>query len=383
MIQELARYFGSRREQLLAEVRELVEHESPSLDAAATTALITILKPRLEAAGATARLHATAAGSHLVAQANFGSRADTPPVLLLGHVDTVWPHGTLARRPFRVDDRRAFGPGIFDMKGGVATIVAAFRAVQELRLAPRHPLKVVLSCDEESGSTSSRRLIEAEAAGCAAVFVAEPCLPGGAAKTARKGFSIYELVVHGVAAHSGLEPEKGVSANAELAHQQLALAGLADPERGITVNVGVIRGGTRVNVVAAEARAEVDIRFRTLEQAEEIGRRMEALRPVLPGARLEVRGGINRRPLERTAGVAALYERARAIAAELGFSLGEGATGGGSDGNLTAALGIPTLDGLGVQGDGAHAEHEHILIDDLPRRAALLTALAAGGPLHD
>ena len=379
MIDELSNYFKTRREQLLAEVRELVEHESPSLDAAANTALTTALRPRLEAAGAVTRLHPTAAGAHLVAQASFGLPGSVQPVLLLGHVDTVWPHGTLAKRPFRVDARRAFGPGIFDMKSGVALIVAAFRALHELGLAPRHPLKAVLSCDEESGSTSSRQLIEAEAAGCAAVFVAEPCLPGGAAKTARKGFAIYELVVHGVAAHSGLEPEKGVSANTELAYQQLALSRLANPAEGITVNVGVIRGGTRVNVVAAEARAEIDVRFRTLAQAAEIAQRIESLQPILPGARLEIRGGINRRPLERTAGVAALFGRAHALAAELGFELGEGTSGGGSDGNLTAALGIPTLDGLGVDGDGAHAEHEHILIEDLPRRAALLTALVAGG----
>ena len=378
MIGELRSYFSERQGQLLAGIRELVEHESPTLDAAATTALVAVLQPRLERLGAAVRLHPSASGSHLVARADFGLPSDTPPALLLGHVDTVWPAGTLARRPFRVEAGRAYGPGIFDMKSGVALMLAVLEAIRDLGLAPARPLKVLLSCDEESGSRTSRELIEAEAAGCAEVFVPEPSLPGGAAKTERKGFALYELVVHGVAAHSGLDPEKGVSAITELAHQILALGRLERPDEGVTVNVGVVRGGTRMNVVAAEARAEVAVRFRTRAQAGEITRRVEALAPVLEGARLEVRGGVNRLPLERTPEVAAIYERARAVAAELGFELREGASGGASDGNFTAALGIPTLDGLGVEGDGAHAEHEHIVVADLPRRAALLTSLAAG-----
>jgi glutamate carboxypeptidase len=376
MVSELWSYFRGRQEELLAGTRELVELESPSLDAPATTAVTEVIKPRLEALGASVRLHPTANGSHLVARAAFDAPAGAEPVLLLGHVDTVWPRGTLAARPFRLDDQRAYGPGIFDMKSGVALIVAVLRAIRDLDLRPARPLKVVLSCDEESGSSTSRELIEAEASGCAAVFVPEPSLPGGAAKTERKGFAIYELLVRGVAAHAGLDPEKGVSATTELAHQVLALERLADPRQGVSVNVGVMRGGTHCNVVAAEARAEVDVRFRTLTQAAEIARRIESLRPVLAGARLEIRGGINRPPLERTPAVRSLFEGARALAAELGFELGEGASGGASDGNLTAALGVPTLDGLGVQGDGAHAEHEHIVVSDLPRRAALLTALA-------
>jgi glutamate carboxypeptidase len=310
-----------------------------------------------------------------MARATFGHPSQAAPVMLLGHVDTVWPRGTLARRGFRVADGRAYGPGVFDMKSGVALMVAALEAIPDLGLQPPHPLKILLTCDEESGSTTSRQLIESEAAECAAVLVLEPSLPGGAAKTERKGFAIYEIVVHGVAAHAGLDPDKGVSATTELAHQLLALQRLEDRAAGVSVNAGVIRGGTSPNVVAAEARAEVDVRFRTLSQAAEIARRIEALTPVLDGARLEIRGGINRPPLERTAGVSALFEQARAVAADLGFDLGEGSSGGASDGNLTAALGVPTLDGLGVEGDGAHAEHEHILLADLPRRAALLTAL--------
>jgi glutamate carboxypeptidase len=375
MSDELSNYFSERQGRLLADLRELVEHESPSLDAAATTALTTALARRLESHGAAVRLYPTASGSHLMARATFGHPSQAAPVMLLGHVDTVWPRGTLARRGFRVADGRAYGPGVFDMKSGVALMVAALEAIPDLGLQPPHPLKILLTCDEESGSTTSRQLIESEAAECAAVLVLEPSLPGGAAKTERKGFAIYEIVVHGVAAHAGLDPDKGVSATTELAHQLLALQRLEDRAAGVSVNAGVIRGGTSPNVVAAEARAEVDVRFRTLSQAAEIARRIEALTPVLDGARLEIRGGINRPPLERTAGVSALFEQARAVAADLGFDLGEGSSGGASDGNLTAALGVPTLDGLGVEGDGAHAEHEHILLADLPRRAALLTAL--------
>jgi glutamate carboxypeptidase len=378
MVGELGRYFDERRGQLLADVRGLVERESPSLDARATTALTESLAPRLRALGAAVRLHPTASGSHLVARADFGLQGELAPVLLLGHVDTVWPRDTLARRPFRVDDGRASGPGIFDMKSGVAVMLAVFQAIWDLGLRPARPLQLLLTCDEEAGSPTSRALIEQEAAGCAAVFVPEPSLPGGAAKTERKGFARYELLVHGVSAHAGLDPEKGVSATTELAHQILAIEKLGDPERGLSVNVGVVRGGTSSNVVAAEARAEVDVRFRTQAQAAEAARRLESLQPVLAGARLELRGGVNRPPLERTPAVASLYAWARSLAAELGFELGEGASGGASDGNLTAALGVPTLDGLGVEGGGAHAEHEHILVADLPRRAALLTALAVG-----
>ncbi|HXI13180.1 MAG TPA: M20 family metallopeptidase [Thermoanaerobaculia bacterium] len=375
MAAELLSYFESRRETLVARTRALVEQESPTLDARATTRLTTELKGRLESLGATAALHSTESGAHLVARATFGRSAAIPPVLLLGHVDTVWPWGTLGRQPFRVENGRAYGPGIFDMKSGLAVMLGALEAINDLGIEPQHPVKILLSCDEESGSLTSRALIEAEANDCAAVFVLEPSLPGGRVKTERKGIANYELIARGVSAHAGLNPEKGVSATSELAHQILALARLNDLPRGISVNVGVIAGGTLSNVVAAEARARVDVRFRTMAQGEEISHRIESLRPVLEGAHLEIRGGLNRPPLERTPAVMSLFAQARSLAADLGFELGEGASGGASDGNFTAALGVPTLDGLGVEGDGAHAEHEHIVIADLPRRAALLTLL--------
>ena len=371
----LLRYFSSRQQQLLAGVRALVEHESPTRDAAANTAIIAKLKTRLDAIGATTRLHDTERGTHLSSRMTFGQSLHDGPVLLLGHVDTVWPLETLTNSPFRVENGRAFGPGIFDMKSGVEVIVAALEAIHALNLQPGREIRLFLSCDEESGSATSRDLLEAEASDCAAVFVLEPSLPGGKVKTARKGIANYEVIARGISAHAGLDPEKGISAISELARQILALHALNDLEQGISVNAGVISGGTLSNVVASEARAEVDVRFRTMAQGEEMSRLIESMQPVQTGARIEIRGGINRPPLERTAALVALYDRARSIASELGFDLGEGSSGGASDGNFTAALGIPTLDGLGVEGDGAHATHEHIVVADLPRRAALLTAL--------
>jgi glutamate carboxypeptidase len=372
---DLLRYFEARQDALLAGVRALVEQESPTLDVQATTALNTDLMARFEAVGLSTQLHPTETGAHLVARATFEFDAHTAPIMLLGHVDTVWPRGTLARQPFRIEMGRAYGPGIFDMKSGIVMMLFAMEGIIELGLQPRHPVTIFLSCDEESGSPESRRLIEAEAAGCAAVLVLEPPLTGGAVKTERKGIASYEVIARGIAAHAGLDPEKGVSAIAELAHQLLVLNRLNDFTRGISVNVGVIKGGTYPNVIPAEARAQVDVRFRTMEQARDISRRIESLQPLLEGARIEVRGGLNRPPLERTPAVLSLFEQTRQTAKDLGFSLRDGASGGGSDGNFTAALGIPTLDGLGVDGDGAHAEGEHILIADLPRRAALLASL--------
>jgi len=371
----LLSYFSARKERLLAGVRALVEQESPTRDAAATTAIIAKLKTRLDAIGAATKLHETDRGTHLVSRMAFGQSLDGGAVLLLGHVDTVWPLATLNRSPFRVENGRAFGPGIFDMKSGVEVMVAALEAIHELDLQPRREIRILLSCDEESGSPTSRDLITSEAEGCAAVFVLEPSLPGGKVKTARKGIANYELIARGISAHAGLDPEKGVSAISELAHQVLALNALNDRKEGISVNVGVISGGTLSNVVAAEACAEVDVRFRTMGQGEDISRRIESMQPVQTGAQIELRGGINRPPLERTAAVVALFKHARSIGSHLGLDLGEGSSGGASDGNFTAAQGIPTLDGLGVEGDGAHAAHEHIIVADLPRRAALITTL--------
>ena len=371
----LLRYFSSRQQNLLAGVRALVEQESPTRDAAATSAVIAKLKPRLDAIGATTELQKTERGSHLLSRMTFGRSLDDRPVLLLGHVDTVWPLATLGSMPFRLENGRAFGPGIFDMKSGVEVMVAALEAIHALELQPGREIRMFLSCDEESGSTTSRDRIMAAVSDCAAAFVLEPSLPGGKVKTARKGIANYNVIARGISAHAGLDPEKGISAISEMARQILALNALNDFEQGITVNVGVVRGGTLSNVVASEAHAEVDVRFRTTAQGEAIAHRIESMQPFQAGAQIEIRGGINRPPLERTPAVLALFGRARSIASELGFDLGEGPSGGASDGNFTAAQGVPTLDGLGVEGDGAHAAHEHIVVADLPRRAALITTL--------
>jgi glutamate carboxypeptidase len=278
--------------------------------------------------------------------------------------------------PVREVDGRLHGPGVFDMKAGIGLGMLAARALATPgQSAVPCRLVMLFTTDEETGSDTSRAALEAEARRSAAVLVLEPSLPGGALKTGRKGCGDFELVVRGVSAHAGIDPSKGASAIRELARQILRLEQLQDPARGVTLNVGVVRGGTRANVVPDEARAWIDARVPTMADAERVGAALAGLRPELPGTTLEIRGGIDRPPLERTAEVMRLYHTARGVAAELGRDLGEGTTGGGSDGNFTAALDVPTLDGLGAVGDGAHALHEHVVIGDLPWRAALLAGL--------
>jgi len=291
-------------------------------------------------------------------------------------VDTVWPVGTTAERPFRVEGDRAFGPGIFDMKTGAAQTIYALRALLELGQAPAKRIVLLYNTDEEIGSPTSRGLIEEEAKRSDAVLVLEPSVPPqGALKTFRKGVGMYTLKITGKASHAGADPELGVSAVTELAHQIIHLNSLADEEQGTTVNVGVVEGGTRRNVIAASARAGIDVRITSLAEAERIHRDLMAVESVLAGTTLEMTGEINRPPMLRTERTVALFEQARHLAAELGFDLQETSSGGGSDGNFTAALGVPTVDGLGAVGEGGHAEHEHILIDHLVPRTALLARL--------
>jgi glutamate carboxypeptidase len=261
------------------------------------------------------------------------------------------------------------------MKSGVAIAVESLRTIVSQGLATKRPVTLLLTCDEEIGSKTSRSLVEEEARNAAAALVLEPPISGGVVKTGRKGIGTFSVQAWGRAAHAGLDPEKGVNAIVELAHQTLRLAGLNDYERGITVSVGLIEGGSALNVVPAQASAKVDVRFWTPEDGERVVAAIRGLTPATAGARIEVGGGINRPPMPRSEKNVALYEHARALAAELGFDLIDTVVGGGSDGNFTAAMGVPTLDGLGVDGAGAHAEHEHIVIDDIPRRAALLTRL--------
>lgn len=362
---------------MLTTLRQCVELESPSTDKVAVNRFASFLARRFAAAGGRVLLHRnTDSGDHLQADFDLGGRGRAARrLLVLGHMDTVWPVGTLRRMPFRVRGGRVGGPGVFDMKSGIVQTLYALRALRELGLGAGTQVTVLLVSDEEIGSGTSRALTEKLAKKCDAVLVAEPAAGRqGALKTARKGCGVYRLEVRGKAAHAGLDFTSGVNAIVELSRQVAKVARFTRLRRGITVNVGTIGGGTRENVVPAEAWAEVDVRIARLADSAYIDRQFAALRPFDRRARLQVRGWIDRPPLERTAAVA-LFNCARELAWPLGIDLRETSVGGGSDGNFTAALGIPTLDGLGGVGDGAHASHEHIIVDELPRRAALLAHL--------
>jgi glutamate carboxypeptidase len=359
---------------LLETIGALVRLESPSSDKTAVDRCGAELAERLKAIGGhVERLPRESRGD--IVRASFPGAAGRQ-VLLLGHFDTVWPVGQLERMPFHEVSGRLHGPGVFDMKAGIAVAMLAVRTAMDLSLAL--PGVVMLwTTDEEIGSVASRALIEEEARRSSAVLVLEPSLPGGAAKTSRKGCGEFTLTVHGVPAHAGVDPGKGASAIVELAHQILAIQSIQDLARGISVNVGIVAGGSRTNVVAEEARAAIDVRVPSMADVAEVETALRDLAPRVTGTRLVVTGGVDRPPLERSEGVVRLYRLAKDVAAELGRDLGEGATGGGSDGNFTAALGVPTLDGLGPMGDGAHAHHEHVITTDLAWRAALLCGLLA------
>ena len=368
----LQAFCTARGDWLLETTSALAGLESPTPDKPAVDRCGRELARRLGALGAAVdSVESTATGNHL--RAAFGTGEGQ--LLLLGHFDTVWPVGQLERMPVRRDGGRLYGPGVFDMKAGIALGMLAASAAGELGYRLNRRVVMLLTADEERGSGASRALVEAEAGRSAAVLVLEPALPGGRVKTRRKGAGEFELTIAGVAAHAGLEPEKGASAISELAAQIAAVDRLADPARGVTVNVGLVDGGSRPNVVAERARAVVDVRVATAADAERIHAAILALQPVSRRTSVTVSGGFSRPPLERTASVARLYELAREVAQGLGRDLGEGAAGGGSDGNFTAALGVPTLDGLGAVGDGAHALHEHVDVDALPWRAALVAGL--------
>ena len=300
-------------------------------------------------------------------------------ILALGHVDTVWPLGTIRTMKFRHRDGRLWGPGVLDMKTGIAMFAFAMRGLRELDIPVVHEVQLLVNPDEETGSQASRATTESLAKGCRAVLVLEPGTGlEGKAKTARKGIGSYQVAVRGVAAHSGVDFEKGASAVVELARQIEKIAEFTDLKRGITVNPGVIAGGTRSNVIAAHAEASIDIRVPRVRDAGALEKKFRALRPFDKRCSVEVIGGLNRPPMERSQGTADLFKLARRYAAELGVTLEESSTGGGSDGNFTAALGVPTLDGIGAVGEGAHASHESVLVDRLADRVALLAKLVAG-----
>jgi glutamate carboxypeptidase len=373
---DLLQACSASRPELIHRLAELVEIESPTEDRAAINRCIALAEQWVKKIGGRPRrVRQKVAGDHLVAE--FGpARSKIKPVMLLGHLDTVWPLGTLKNMPFRVRNGRAWGPGVLDMKAGV---VMALTALEILRDQLTRPVILLLNSDEETGSEHSRAVTESLARKCSAVFVLEPAQGlDGAYKTARKGVGAYRVQVHGVAAHAGVDFANGHSAVLELSRQIERASAFTDLKRGITVNAGIIGGGTRTNVVAAEAWAEFDVRIARASDASRIERSFRSLRPVDRKCKLKVSGGLNRPPMERTQGTVELFRRAATLAAGLGFGLQEAATGGGSDGNFTSALGIPTLDGMGAVGEGAHAVHESILLDALVPRTALLTAMIGG-----
>jgi len=359
-------------------LRELVSIESPSLEKKPTDRCCEFLADLWLERGATVGIVKNEKrGNHLRVVWN----PPAPPksqLFVLGHYDTVYPTGTLAKMPFRVDSGKAYGPGTFDMKGGIVQALFALAAIRELHLAVEKRVVFLWTSDEEIGSTTSRGLIEEEARRSEAVFVLEPSLgPRGMLKTSRKGVGEAQIIVHGRASHAGLAPEKGVNAIHELAAQIERIEKWNDLRRGVSINADVVTGGSRTSVIADRAEATLDLRAWKESDMRALEKRLHALKAVHRGAKLEIRGGFDRPPLERKHS-AALFARAKSIAQTLGFSLSEAAAGGGSDGNFTAALGVPTLDGMGAVGDGAHATYEHVVAAAMPQRAALLAQLLAG-----
>jgi glutamate carboxypeptidase len=359
---------------LATTLRDLVLVESPSDNKAAVDEAVRLVAGLAGAAGGRVKIHKQKLFGDVL-EVRFGpAHSARKPILLLGHLDTVWPLGTLGTMPWRKRDGRLYGPGVLDMKSGVAMALTAIRALKQLGVS--RPITLLLNSDEEVGSPASRPITERLALASQAVLVLEPA-QGLACKTARKGVGGYRIEVTGVASHSGVDFASGHSAILELARLIEKVAGFTDLRVGRTVNPGVVSGGTRANVIAEHAFAEIDVRIARASDAARVEKLFRSLRCADPACKLAITGGINRPPMERKPGTVALYKQARKLAAELGFQLDEAATGGGSDGNFTAALGIPTLDGLGAVGEGAHAANESILIEHLVPRTALLAALLA------
>jgi len=369
-------HLKTRLPEMLRRLREFVEIESPSLEKNAADRCGKAIATAWSKGGARVeRIAQKYRGDHL--RVSWWPHKSRPAgqLLVLGHYDTVYSTGTLAKMPFRVSAGKAYGPGTFDMKGGIVQALFALETLQQLEAWLGKRLVFLWTSDEEIGSDSSRKLLEAEARRSDAVFVLEPSFgPRGLIKTARKGVGEAELIAHGRASHAGLAPQEGINAIHELALQIERIQQWNDLRRGTSINVCRIEGGTRTNVIPERARAVFDLRALRISEMRRLDSRLHALRPILRGARLEVHGGFNRSPLEHRMS-AALFARAKSLASQMGLSLGECTVGGGSDGNLTAALGIPTLDGLGAVGDGAHSAHEHILVQTMPARSALLAAL--------
>lgn len=365
-------YFVQREQVVLDLLRQLVQIESPSTDKASTDRIALFTAEEAAQAGASITLVSGERwGDHVLARWGEGRGG----FLVLCHLDTVWPLGTLRQRPWQVEGERASGPGCLDDKSGAAIILAVLKGLRELGLTPCRPLTILFNSDEEAGSPSSRALIELVARQAGVVLCMEPALPDGSLKVWRKGVGRYTVTAFGRAAHSGADLEQGINAIEELAHQVLQLQKMTDDSPGSTASVGRIEGGTRVNVVPDRAQAEVDLRVRTAAEAARLDAALKGLTPTLPGAHLVIEGGFNRPPMEESPVTLEPFARAKEIAADLGLPLTAAGTGGGSDGNFTAAMGVPTLDGLGAVGGGAHSPDEFVFIPSLAERTALVAAL--------
>jgi glutamate carboxypeptidase len=379
-LNQILAHVQAQHPEIVGLIRRMVECESPSDDARAVDRFVDLVAAEVGRFAAVQTFPGGGRfGRHLLIEfALPGPAKKKGEILALGHSDTVWPMGTLAQMPFREADGRLWGPGVLDMKSGIAFFIYAVRALRELDIRVPSRVKLLINSDEEVGSNSSRTLTQETARKAKAVLVVEPGTGiAGKLKTARKGVGGYTITVHGRASHAGVDFPAGASAIVELARQIERVAGFTNLKSGITVNPGLISGGSRSNVVAAEARAVVDIRVPRVRDAETLARKFHALKPVDKRCKLEIEGGLNRPPMERSVAIVQLFRTAQRLAREMGVAIEESATGGGSDGNLTAALGIPTLDGLGGVGEGAHAINESILIDRMADRTALLAKLLA------
>ncbi len=371
---EILKYFEGRRSAMVSAIGELVDIESPTFNEGQSIKLVDTIASDLGSLAVeldVERVFQPGIGEHLVIRS---FQSEERPILLLGHTDTVHPVGSAAENPTRIDGDRFYGCGIFDMKANIILMLEALRFFSLNKIRPAKPINILLSCDEETGSQTGRSIVEKEAAAAAECLVFEPSA-GGSLKTGRKGTGVYVIKTHGIPAHAGLEPERGASAVLEIARQIDLLHKLNEPELGTTVNVCLIKGGTASNVIPENAECSVDVRFSTMEEAQRMDTAIKSLTSIDERVSLEVIGGINRPPMERSPGVAKLFERAVEKAGSIGYILSETQVGGASDGNFVAAIGTPLLDGLGISGDGAHTLNEYINVSDIPPRAALITMM--------
>ena len=376
----MQRVLLDRRDEIVGLICKLVEIESPSGDFEGSRAVVDLLVETahtIPGIDSVERITVRDCGEHLRVRAFCDQPKETTTTLLLGHTDTVHPRGTLCTQSIRAEGERLYGPGVFDMKASCVLAFEALRTLTVLGITPKRSVTLLLTCDEEAGSMTGRPLVEEEARRARQALVLEPPVPGGQVKTARKGVGMWKVKARGIAAHAGLNPEAGASAILELARQTERFHSMSDPATGTSFNVGVMRGGTVGNVVAAEAEIDLDVRFSSMAEGQRINELMSRLLPIDERVRLTVTGSINRGPLERTAGVVKLYQHARQLAGSLGIDLRERSVGGASDGNFVSALSVPVLDGLGLDGDGAHSAHEYILTTNIPRHGALLAGLLA------